>query len=430
VSETTDKQARGFLAPYRALDLTDHRGLLAGRMLSQLGMDVIQVEPPGGSPARRIGPFAQDAPPGANSLYWSAYAAGKRGITCNLEMPEGRALFVRLVQGADFVLDSADVGVMQRRAVDHRNLSVVNPKVITVSMTPFGETGPKAGYADTDLVVWAAAGALCPARDNRGVPRRISVPQAYLHGASDAAAGALFALFARHRTGRGQHVDVSAQESAALTTLSTTLAAAVGHANYQFPSQVQTKKASLDLSGSGSRTRRSKWPVRDGVLELHLGVGPASGGSTNKLFAWMRAEGALPDEFADWDWIKLPARILSHEISDEQLEAARSAVGSFLARFTKQELGRVALEKGILMAPAMTVEDLVKSEHLKTRGFFETVHEQGRPRTMPGRFAAGCNEAFVPLKPAPALGEHNCEIYGALGLAREELDALRSRGIL
>jgi crotonobetainyl-CoA:carnitine CoA-transferase CaiB-like acyl-CoA transferase len=399
-------------------------------MLSQLGMEVIQVEPPGGSAARRVGPFADDAPPGDNSLYWSAYAAGKRGITCNLEMAEGRELFLRLVREVDFVFDSADPGVMQRRGLDHGQLSLANGNIITVSITAFGETGPKAHYADSELVVWAASGALFPARDNRGVPRRFSVPQAYLHGASDAAAGALLALFARHRTGRGQHVEVSAQASAALTTLSTMLAAAVGHSNYQFPRDSPAKKPSLDLSGSGSRTRRSKWQVKDGLLELHLGMGPASGGSTNKLFAWMRAEGALPDEFAGWDWVKLPARILANEITDEQLDAARTVVAAFLARFTKEELGRAGLEKGILMAPAMTVEDLVRSPHLKARNFFETLEEQGRPRTIPGRYAAGCNLGFVPLKPAPALGADNAEVYGRLGLSAESLGALRSRGVL
>jgi crotonobetainyl-CoA:carnitine CoA-transferase CaiB-like acyl-CoA transferase len=421
----------GFLSPYRVLDLTDHRGLLAGCMLGKLGADVIQVEPPTGSSARRVGPFAPDAPRGQNSLYWSAYASHKRGITCDVDRDEGRALLLRLVGKADFLIESADPSVMRDRGLDYATLRSVNPGIIHVSITPFGTNGPKSDYADSELIVWASAGPLYPNRDQKGVPTRISVPQAYLHGAADAAGGALVALFARHATGNGQHVEISAQQSASLATLSVTLAAAVGHDNYHFPADAPSKKKSLDLSGSGARTRRSKWPVRDGILELHLGLGPAAGGSANKLFAWMREEGALPARFADWDWITLPARLQLDEISDTDLDAAREAVSRFLARYTKAELLQIGLERGILMAPAMTVEDLVNSDHLKNRGFFEVVHEHERERTLPGPFAAGCTKAFVRARPAPALGEHNPEVYSQLlNLRPPELERLAAARVI
>jgi crotonobetainyl-CoA:carnitine CoA-transferase CaiB-like acyl-CoA transferase len=421
----------GFLSPYRVLDLTDHRGLLAGCMLGKLGADVIQVEPPAGSTARRVGPFAPDAPAGQNSLYWSAYSSFKRGVTCDIDREEGRALLLQLVGKADFLIESADPGAMQDRGLDYESLSAINPALIHVSITPFGMTGPKAGYVDSELIVWASAGPLHPNRDQNGVPTRISVPQAYLHGAADAAGGALIALFARHNTGKGQHVEISSQQSASLATLSVTLAAAVGHDNYQFPAEAPAKKKSLDLSGSGARTRRSKWPVRDGILELHLGLGPASGGSANKLFAWMREEGALPSEFADWDWITLPARLQSDEISEAQLERAREAAGRFLARFTKGELMDIGMKRGILMAPAMTVADLVESEQLRARNFFDAAQENGRERRLPGPFAAGCPQGFVRGRPAPMLGEHNAEVYsGLLGLTDRELDRLAAAEVI
>ena len=426
-----DPAPQGFLTPYRVVDLTDHRGLLAGCMLGKLGADVIQVEPPAGSPARRVGPFASDAPEGQDSLYWSAYASCKRGVTCDIGREEGRALLLRLVQKADFLIESADPGVMLERGLHYESVRAVNPAIIHVSITPFGAEGPKAGYADSELVVWASAGPLHPNRDRNGVPTRISVPQAYLHGAADAAGGALMALFARHATGRGQHVEVSAQQSASLATLSVTLAAAVGHDNYQFPADAPAKKKSLDLSGSGARTRRSKWPVRDGILELHLGLGPASGGSANRMFAWMREEGALPGEFADWDWVTLPARLQSDEVTEEQLERAREAVGQFLARYTKDELMEIGMKRGILMAPAMTTEDLVRSEHLRARNFLHLVRENGRERKLPGPFAAGCAQGFAPGRAAPMLGEHNREIYmDLLGMTALQLEWLTAAEVI
>jgi crotonobetainyl-CoA:carnitine CoA-transferase CaiB-like acyl-CoA transferase len=421
----------GFLSPYRALDLTDHRGLLAGWMLGKLGADVIQVEPPSGSRARWVGPFDPAAPEGENSLYWSAYSSFKRGITCDVDRAEGRALLLRLAECADFLIESADPGVMRDRGLGYETLRRANPGIIHVSITPFGSKGPKSNYADSELIVWASAGPLHPNRDQKGVPTRVSVPQAYLHGAADAAGGALIALFARHNSGHGQHVDVSTQQSASLATLSVTLASAVGHQNYQFPADAEAKRKSLDLSGSGARTRRSKWPVRDGLLELHLGIGPASGGSANELFAWMREEGALPEEFADWDWVTLPARLQSETITDQQMDAARDAVGRFLARYSKAQLMEVGLRRGILMAPAMTIEDLERSEHLEARSFFQELHENGRVRMLPGNFAAGCEHGFARGRPAPVLGEHNQQVYSQLlGLTASQLERLRAEKVI
>jgi crotonobetainyl-CoA:carnitine CoA-transferase CaiB-like acyl-CoA transferase len=423
-------QLSGFLSPYRVVDLTDERGLLAGWMFGRLGAEVLQVEPPGGSPARHVGPFDESAPAGSQSLFWSAYASGKRSITCALDEPAGRDLLLRLIAQADVLLESAAPGVMQALGLGFDVLHAANPRLVYVSMTPFGSKGPKASFAETELIVWAAAGPLSPNRDHDGRPLRLSVPQEYLHGAADAAAGALLALIARHRTGRGQHVDVSAQQGSALCTLSTTLAAAVGHGNFQLRAEPRGKKKSLDLSGSGARTRRSKWPVKDGLLELHMGIGPAAGGSANKIFAWMREQGALPEKYYGWDWIKVPAQIQNDELGDEDLNEAREMVGRYVAQFTKAELLAVALERSILMAPACTIEDLAVSEHFASRGFYTQVSEGGRTRTLPANFAAGCDGAFVPLTGAPALGEHNAEIYGRLGLHATELADLRANGVV
>ena len=91
------------LGPYRVLDLTDERGLLCGRLFADLGADVIKVEPPGGDPARSIGPFYKDRPGPEKSLFWLAYNAGKRGITLNIDSADGQAILKRLVKGADFL---------------------------------------------------------------------------------------------------------------------------------------------------------------------------------------------------------------------------------------------------------------------------------------------------------------------------------------
>lgn len=423
----------GFLSPYRVLDLTDHRGLLAGRMLAQLGADVLQVEPPAGSPARGLAPLDAGAPAGQQSLYWAAYAAGKRGITCDLDSPRGQELFLRLAAKADFLIESERPGAMAARGLDHERLLAANPALIHVSITPFGSSGPKAQWADSELVLWAAGGPLLQAQDGDRPPLRISVPQAYLHAAGDAAGGALVAHFARLRSGRGQHVDISVQQSVAQATLSSILAAAVGHENFTLRPEPRSRtRKTLDLSGSGARTRRSKWPVRDGLVEMHLAMGPAAGRFTNNLFAWIHDEGGCDAALAAWDWVTLPARIEADEITEEDLERVRDLVGAFLAPRSKAELAEIAMRRKLLLAPVATTEDLAGSPHHAERGFFQTVEDAaGREMRLPGNFAMGVPRAFVPLTPAPLPGQHDEEVWcGLVGLSPAELAALRNEGVI
>jgi crotonobetainyl-CoA:carnitine CoA-transferase CaiB-like acyl-CoA transferase len=390
-----------YLDGLRVLDCTDERGLLAGRLLADLGADVVQVEPPGGSPARRVLPRSGEA-----SLYWDTYAANKRGIVCDLDTEEGRADFHRLVAAADFLFESSAPG-----SFHPAELRRINPRLVHVSITPFGSDGPKANWATTDLTVWASGGPLAYNRDEVGPPLRISVPQAYLHAAADAAGGALIAHFARRQTGAGQHVDVAAQASLGLATLAAALTAVTGDDE---PDWIPNPGGgvTIDQSGSGSRTRRSKWPVKDGFVELHLAMGPAVGAFTNNFFAWLRDEDACPDPtVAAWDWRELPALIQKGSVGAADLEQARAAVGSFLETKTKQEVTEAALARKLLSVEIADVGDLVTSAHLADRGFFVELGGDGRPRrTMPGPVAQSSSGGFVFRRPAPLLGEHDEEV--------------------
>ena len=109
----TGVQGDFLLSPYRVLDLTDERGLLCGKILADLGADVIQIEPPGGSTARDIGPFYKGDIHPEKSLFWWAYVINKRGITLNLETRDGRQLLQRLVQDAHFLIESGPPGDLE-----------------------------------------------------------------------------------------------------------------------------------------------------------------------------------------------------------------------------------------------------------------------------------------------------------------------------
>ena len=226
---TLDFATSRLLSPYRVLDLTDETALLAGRILADLGADVVQVEPTGGNSARRVPPLAGDEVPEPDrSLYWSAYAANKRSAAIDITHPDGRDLLMRLAATADFLIESAAPGEMARLGLDYEALAGVNEALVHVSVTPFGSTGPKAHWASTDITLWGSGGPLLPQRDEGRPPVRISAPQAHRHAAADAAGGALIAHFARIRDGKGQHVDVSVQQSVMEATLSRVLTSLIG----------------------------------------------------------------------------------------------------------------------------------------------------------------------------------------------------------
>ena len=396
----------GWLAPYRVIDLTDERGLLAGQMLAKLGADVIQVEPPGGSSARRVAPLDDRG----RSFYWSAFAAGKRSVTLDLETPVGRERLEQMLENADFLIDSAEPSRMTALGLDPASVKARHPRLIHVSITPFGWLGPKRDWAASELTLWAAGGPLFPHRDSEGPPLRISAPQAWLHGAADAAAGALIAHFARLATGRGQHVDISVQQSVTPASLSNITAAAVGHPNYNvFPPQ---PKRPTGPDGK-PQPRGPKWRVKDGLVELMIGGGPG-GPRSNSLFAWMNAEGALPDRFADWDWTAIQMRPAPDDPIMVDVEAAREAVAAFLAPHAKAQLLREAIARKLLLAPVNTMSDLLASAHLKARDYFVTIDEGGVSRTLPGRFAVGPEGMFAPPRGAPGVGEHNDEVFATL----------------
>ena len=143
-----------------ALDLTDEKGFLCGKILADLGADVIKIERPGGDPSRRIGPFWGDIADPEKSLYWFAYNSNKRGITLNIETADGKEIFKKLVKTSDFVIESFPPGYMETLGLGYSTLSNIKDGIILTSITPFGQTGPYRDYQASDIVVMGMAGML------------------------------------------------------------------------------------------------------------------------------------------------------------------------------------------------------------------------------------------------------------------------------
>ncbi|MFC1872028.1 CoA transferase, partial [Chloroflexota bacterium] len=204
-----DKDTNLLLDKYRVLDLTNEDGYLCARILADMGADVIKIEKPGGDAGRRRGPFYHDIPHPEKSLYWFAYNLNKRGITLDIETADGRALFKRLVEKADFVIESFAPGYMDSLGLGYSSLSDINRRLIMTSITPYGQTGPHKDWKSSDIVAMATGGFMAQAGDPDKPPVRISVEQACLHGSSEAALASLIAHNQCQNDGEGQHIDVS-----------------------------------------------------------------------------------------------------------------------------------------------------------------------------------------------------------------------------
>ena len=146
------------LDPYRVLDLTEGGFNWCGKVLADLGADVIKVEPPGGSPTRDIGPFVDGQRGLERSLFWAAYCANKRGVTMDLDSEAGRDQLFRLAGGADILIESFRPGYMGELRLGYADLSDINPGLIYTSITPYGQTGPYAQHQAPDLVAWSMGG--------------------------------------------------------------------------------------------------------------------------------------------------------------------------------------------------------------------------------------------------------------------------------
>ena len=159
---------------YRVVDLTDERGQLCGKLLADLGAEVVLVEPPGGSSSRRVGPFAGDEPGPDRSLFHWAYNRGKRSVVADLHDPDDRDLVLELIAGADVVVESAEPGVLAALGLGRDVLARINPRLVHVAITAFGSDGPKASWPATDLTLAAASGYSSLTGDEDRAPLRIS----------------------------------------------------------------------------------------------------------------------------------------------------------------------------------------------------------------------------------------------------------------
>jgi len=408
------------LEGYRGLDLTDEKGLLCGRILADLGAEVIKVEPPQGDPARRLGPFYRDIPQPEHSLYWFAYNVNKKGITLDIETRDGQELFRRLVKKADFVLESFSPGYLEGLGLGYSKLSEVNPRLVVTSITPFGHTAPYRDHKASDITLMAMGGFMYMIGEPEQAPLRISFDQAYLHAAGEAAVATLIALYYRGISGEGQHIDVSAQASLVTST--------VNAIPFWELDQVISGRAGCYRVGLTATRQRQLWECKDGYVIFYIAGGAFGAKSNAALADWLDSEGLADDFVKGMDWDNFDMASVTQEAQDHLEELA----SSLFKRYTTTELYEQAIKRGLVLCPVSTPKEIIENPQLKARDYWVKVghDELGESFSYPGPFVKYLTMPRSYHR-APLIGEHNEEIYqGELGLSEKQLATLKQAGVI
>jgi benzylsuccinate CoA-transferase BbsE subunit len=334
----------------RVLDLADQSGALAGRLLAGLGADVALVEPPGGSPLRRLPPAFAGARAGEGSLFFWFYAAGKRSVVCDIATPDGAALLDRLAARADVLIETGPAGATAALQTRH-------PHLIVASITPFGQHGPYRGWRGGDLVAQAMGGMLAVSGRPDRPPLHSLGLQAYHQAGVLAATGVLAALLARDTTGRGQHLDVSLQAA---------VAASLEHAPGFFHQDGRIARRQGTLHWTRFfRVGRCK----DGWV-LHCTLG-----DWTSLIEWVKADG-FGAEIEEPDMENPPYR-------QQHAERIFDVLDRWAARYTVDELYEGAQLRRLPYAAVRPPEALLSDPHLAARGFFVPIEHPALGRTVP-----------------------------------------------
>lgn len=381
----------------------------AAKLLGDLGAEVIKVEPPEGDSARRHGPFPRDIPHPERSGLFLYFNTSKLGITLNLETATGRWLLDRLVERVDVFIHNVPPARTCDLGLDYGRLSAVNPRLVVVAISPYGQDGPYRDYRAYDINTQAAGGLSLGIGDPNREPLKLPLTQSGFQAGLVGALGALCALFSREATGRGQFIDVA--EADVWATIHT----GVGVVAWLFGGRLRQR--------SGRRLIGQPYP--HGVFRCKDGYVALQCAERRQWEQFLKMVG-------EPEWGRDPKyrdRLKNQEEYAEELDAL---LAPWLMAHTREEIFRRCQEYRLAGAPLKEVDEVLAEPQLRERGFFyELEHPEAGRLTYPGLpFRFSETGAGSPAR-APLLGEHNERIYISwLGLSRAELTQLRQAGVL
>ncbi|MFQ5667013.1 MAG: CaiB/BaiF CoA transferase family protein [Candidatus Binatia bacterium] len=383
-------QGGGALEGVRVLDLAEAPGAYCGKLLADMGADVVKVEPPGGAVMRHIGPFHDGIRDRDRSLFFWHYNTNKRSVTLDLDLPSDRERFLQLTTTADLLIETGAPGHLAALGLDYATLAARNPRLTLLSITPFGQTGPHCHYRGSDLIAQAVGGMVYVNGFPDGAPLQGLGLQAYHSASTYAAIAAMLALLARDRTGRGQFIDVSVQEC---------VAACVEHASSFF----HQNGTVAERQGSLHWTRYVRvGRCKDGYA-MHCTLA-----DWTSLIEWVKGDGKARD-LTEPDWEDFGYR-------RDHCEHLFDVLDQWAQEYTVADLVDGAQLRRIPYAAVLPPESLLQNPQLVERDFFVPVaHEDvGQTLRYPGApYVFGTTPWRIRRRP-PRVGEHNAEVFAEL----------------
>jgi len=387
----------------KVLDLTHHiAGPWCTKLLADYGADVLKVERPEGDPARGMPPFYHDEIDQDKSLLFLYLNTCKRGITLNLKTLQGRRMFRELLQDVDLLVENFSPRVMASLDLDFESLLELNPSLVMVSISNFGQTGPYRDYRAADIVEYAMGGLMYIFGNYDREPLKHALHQAQFKGGTDAASAALMALYHQRLTGQGQHVDVSIQEA-----MASGLRDVVD--NYTYTGAIRRRQP--NHSGDLTRLRATS----DGYILPNPGIGARDNWQATVEFL------EVP-ELDDERFSSPSARLANAEELGRILDETKNKSDMFFAAHDKRFI------YGIVQSP----EEVLADPQFAARGYFVDIeHPATGTVKYPGPPFLMSGTPWGPAKPAPLLGQDNQEVFGErLGYTNDEMSRLRSIGVI
>lgn len=395
----------GPLSAYRVLDLAGPLALHCTKLLADMGADVIKIEPPAGDESRRMPPFKDDIPHPETSLYFVHFNTNKRGITLDVEKPDGRAILLELARKSDVIIETAFPGAMDDLGIGYTALRQQNRGIVYAAITPFGQTGPWRDYKANDMAGIALGNLLYLAGEPGEPPLQPPGEIAYGMASTYGAFAIAVALYHRLESGAGQYIDVSMHECA-------------GHiAGYFIPNYGYTAAKPARASRKGEETDLyDPYPTKNGYARIF--IIPVE--QWRRLVDWM----GRPESISGLEFEKMSYRRQHPDI-------VTKAIAEFCAKHTKEELYDEGQKRRIAVTPINTAGEFVEMEQTKARELFVDMHHPViGPYKQFGVVPRLMETPGSIYRPAPLLGEHNREIYRELGLTSDDLIALRAEGVI
>jgi crotonobetainyl-CoA:carnitine CoA-transferase CaiB-like acyl-CoA transferase len=403
------------------LEIGNELGDYAGLLLAGFGVDVIKLEPRGGSPSRRLGPFADSNP--EQSIFFWRYNLNKKSAALDLDDAAARPLLSRMAARADIVLLSGEIETVERRLELWRELAQQNPSLIVCTITPFGLSGPYRELKATDLTQMALGGimAVCgydPDSDLRydSPPIAPAMWHAYHIAGEYAAIAILAAVNFRDLTGEGQFVDVSVHEAVNTCT-------EIAIPTYVYNGQVVLRQTARHAFPHITQFRLSK--SRDEVYML---------ASLSPFEREARAFADLADQVGIEHVLKTPEyKQLEKDDSRAAYTYRNDLIEQLVARLPAQEVFERAQALGLAWSPIRRPEDNLADPHFNARHSFARIHhpELGRDLLYPGTVASDGDQPHMNYtRRAPRLAEHTSQVLEWSGCNRDEIEKLRARGVI